>query len=265
MLSNAPMISRLAARIRRFRYAPAIQPVPCGPLARLGTKYGGWTFEPSPDLFGSTIISAGLGEDASFDVEFANAFNARVIVVDPTPRAVAHYHRIAERMGQAATAGYVAGGSQPVEAYELAGRPSLELRPFALWTQATTLRFYSPVNRQHVSHSVINFQNGYSTDTPYIEVPALPPEDIAPCPPLMKLDIEGAEIEVIAHMMQVGYKPRQLLVEFDEMTIASARSKQRAEATAELLQISGYECRYFDGLSCYLFALPSKAQRQGAA
>jgi hypothetical protein len=71
-------------RMARRKYAPTIK-VDKGPnLRRLGSAYGGWTFEPSSDLERATILSCGLGEDASFDVEFAAAFNARVIIVDPT-------------------------------------------------------------------------------------------------------------------------------------------------------------------------------------
>ena len=36
----------------------------------LGTDYGGWHFVDL-NLQGTTIISAGLGEDGSFDLEFA--------------------------------------------------------------------------------------------------------------------------------------------------------------------------------------------------
>jgi hypothetical protein len=63
-------------------------------LERLGTEYGGWTFIDEKKLYDSTIISAGLGEDASFDVEFAQKYNSRVIIVDPTPRAIQHFEEI---------------------------------------------------------------------------------------------------------------------------------------------------------------------------
>ena len=55
-------------------------------LVRLGSVYGGWTFENKKNLYGSTILSCGLGEDASFDIEFANMYNAKIIIVDPIPK-----------------------------------------------------------------------------------------------------------------------------------------------------------------------------------
>ena len=89
-------------RMARRKYAPQIEVDKAPNLQRLGSHYGGWTFEPSGDLKRATILSCGLGEDASFDVEFAAAFNATVIIVDPTPRAIAHFAQMQSRLGQPA-------------------------------------------------------------------------------------------------------------------------------------------------------------------
>jgi hypothetical protein len=86
-------------------------------LLRLGSDYGGWTFEPSTDLQNSAIVSCGLGEDASFDIEFASRFGAKVIIVDPTPRAIRHFDEIQKRVGQPAVQSYVKGGKQPIASY----------------------------------------------------------------------------------------------------------------------------------------------------
>ena len=32
------------------------------------------------------IISCGLGEDASFDIDMINRFGAKILCIDPTPR-----------------------------------------------------------------------------------------------------------------------------------------------------------------------------------
>ena len=61
----------------------------------LGTQYGGWSFVDNKNITDNTyIISAGLGEDASFDVELVNKYNCKVIIVDPTPRAIEHFKKI---------------------------------------------------------------------------------------------------------------------------------------------------------------------------
>jgi hypothetical protein len=48
----------------------------------------------------------------------------------------------------------------------------LILEPFALWVENTKLKFFAPANPDHVSHSIVNYQNNYSRDTSNIEVAA---------------------------------------------------------------------------------------------
>ncbi len=218
-------------------------------LRRLGTPYGGWEFLDVPELHNATIISAGLGEDASFDVEFAKAYNATVVIVDPTPRAVAHFAEIQARLGQPRTELYVEGGKQPAGAYDLSGLSddNFIFVPNALWNEATTLKFFQPTNPEHVSHSIVNFQNDYRTDTPSIDVEAitfsgliekagLSGQEI----PLFKLDIEGAEIEVIEHLLTAGHRPRQILVEFDELNTKEQRGVDRFTHINGVLDAHGY-------------------------
>ncbi|SHJ95358.1 hypothetical protein SAMN05444404_2983 [Ruegeria lacuscaerulensis ITI-1157] len=104
-------------------------------LVTLGSNYGGWTFLDEGSLQGCAVVSAGLGEDASFDIEFANRYNAKVVIIDPTPRAVAHFDEMKKRFGKGAETGYVSGGSQPVEAYDLTtcSDENLKMVDRALW------------------------------------------------------------------------------------------------------------------------------------
>jgi FkbM family methyltransferase len=225
----------------------------------------------SPDLRDSVILSCGLGEDASFDVEFASRYGAKVILVDPTPRAISHFEGIQGRIGQPASQGYVPGGKQPLDSYDLRklGKGSLVLEPFALWVAKTKLKFFAPQNPDHVSHSVVNWQNNYAQDTPYIEVATITLEELLSkhklkTVPLMKLDIEGAEIEVIRHMAENAIHVRQLLVEFDEMNFPSERSQRNVEATDTILRGAGYECSHFDGKGDFLYVMREPAgQSQG--
>ena len=253
---------RILRQLTRWKYAPAINVESTRDLIRLGSNYGGWTLQPSKDLHHSTILSCGLGEDASFDIEFASQFNARVIMVDPTPRALIHFREIQLRVGKPAAHAYVKGGQQPTTSYDLSriDKGALILEPSALWIENTKLKFYAPRNPDHVSHSIINFQNNYTDETKHIEVAALTPETLIDkyalaTIPLMKLDIEGAEVSVIKHMIEKWIRPRQLLVEFDEMNFPSDRSKKNAEDTDRILRLAGYTCCYFDSRANFLYTL----------
>lgn len=253
--------NRVSRRIARLRYAPAIVVKPSSNLIRIGSAYGGWTFERSADLEESTILSCGLGEDASFDIEFAARFNAKVIVVDPTPRAIRHFEEIEMRVGRSSSESYVSGGKQPPDAYDLRKlvKGSLLLEPLALWVEKTKLKMFAPPNPDHVSYSITT-PSSPSQATTSIEVATTTPEDLLAkyhleAVPLMKLDIEGAEINVIMHMLDKSILPRQLLVEFDEMNIPSALGKKNVERADAALGRAGYQCRYFDGRANVLYVL----------
>lgn len=232
------------------------------PLLHLGSVYGGWTLVDDPALKGATIISAGLGEDASFDLEFAVHFDARVVIVDPTPRAIAHFESMMGHLGQPATQPYAEGGSQPTAAYSLERLRSeqLVLEPIALWNKAGTIKFFMPKDKDHVSHSIVNFQNAYAQDTDHIEVGTATLTAVADAQgvslsqvPLLKLDIEGAEIEVIEHLLAGSDLPTQILVEFDELLGYTRRAVERVEMTHQSLLKAGYELLYCDGQTDFLY------------
>jgi len=231
-------------------------------LLRLGSTYGGWTFVDTPGLRNSTVVCCGLGEDASFDVEFATRFAATVIQVDPTPRAIAHWQALSKNLGSKSTTSYVHGGHQPIGAYDLSDivPGQLRLYPKALWNETKTLRFFSPPNATHVSHSIINFQNGYRSDTAAIDVEAVTIDTVLAdhsitSLDLLKIDIEGAEIEVIQDMLKRGIFPKQLLVEYDELSVPSRKSKARIHAAHHALLSHGYRLIHIDNPCNFLYTM----------
>jgi FkbM family methyltransferase len=238
------------------------------PLIKLGSDYGGWTYAEMPNLRGATVISCGLGEDASFDVEFAARYGARVVVADPTPRAIRHFELLKAHTGAKATSSYTRSGAQPIGAYDLSKitADSLALYPKALWNESKPVDFFLPADASHVSHSIVNFQNEYRTDTASITVHAVPLDILMrdlrlTAVPLLKLDIEGAEIEVILDMLAKRVFPDQVLVEFDELSAPSKRSKERIQSAHEALVRNGYCLVNFDHPANCLYTRPAQSRQ----
>lgn len=203
-------------------------------IITLGSKYGGWSFVNNQNLSESTIISCGLGEDASFDIEFANFFNANVILVDPTPRAVNHFNNIVRNLGSEKRINYKNNGAEDVRSYDLRSLKvdQLKLVEKAIWVNDSAVNFYLPKNKSHVSHSIINFQNDYSTETEYIEVEAITLRQLIDefelsYIPILKLDIEGAETEVVNDLLSKKIFPNQILIEYDEMQYLNNEAKSK--------------------------------------
>jgi len=243
------MLKKVARKVRaRIREligtAPVLRPSAHNErLIRLGTTYGGWTLADRPELHGSTIISAGLGEDGTFDIGFSERYRARVIIVDPTPRAIEYY------------------------AAKIPNNGCFELCPRALWNKATHLKFFAPNNPAHVSHSLINFVNNYATDTPGIEVETTTMAALVArhgLPEIVKLDIEGAEIEVVCNMLSNGIRPRQILVEYDEMLAPSVKSRKRIEIAHRALLASGYSLIHYDYPANFLYVQASSLASKSA-
>jgi FkbM family methyltransferase len=231
-----------------------------GPVAKIGTDYGGWYCMTGALAPGGVALCAGAGEDVSFDVLLNARFGLRVICVDPTPRAIVHVRAL---LDAAAT-----GTSMPIEggpaSYALAGFDSarFEFVPVALWSADGSLRLYAPRDSRHVSHSATNLQH----TTEFIDVPAARLESLLAARSiaglaLLKLDIEGAEYAVIDALLAGPLRPAQLMIEFDELNQpqsfgAGARVARRVRA----LLATGYRLVHVDGAN-FLFMRAAGAGR----
>ncbi len=240
------LLERIAGKVNKRLYRPDVKVSAGTSLRRAGTAYGGWVFEDRPSLRGGWIISCGLGEDASFDVEMANGPGAAILIVDPTPRAIAHFQEIAGRLGCPSQRGYVHGGKQPPESCDLSnvGRGQMVLEPQALWTESAPVRFHKPANPDNVSNS-ITFSAGGADD--FILVPATTLNEILAryaisSVAMLKMDIEGAEVDILKSIASWQILPEQILVEFDVLRDAGPVSKKAVEEVDAMLRAQGFAC-----------------------
>jgi len=246
--------------VRRHLFGPRFELVEAKPVTELGTDYGGWSLLGRDSLHDSWVVSCGAGEDVSFDVELMRLYGAHVVFVDPTPRALAHVEALCKRVGARSTRPFASGGKQPIDAYDLSGvmRDQIDMLALAVSGTSGFAKFFEPPTSEGVSYSLTNFQNSYSRTTPSIEVEtiALPEllEQVGHEISVLKMDIEGAEIEALEALESSRHRPQQILVEFDELAQPSVYARNRFELGHSALLRMGYQAFYFDGRTCASYA-----------
>ena len=220
------------------------------PTKYLGTPYGGWYFSEKSLSKKPTLLSAGVGEDVYFDIEILNNFSAKVYFVDPTPRSISHIDKIIDNLEKQKSVEFdIKSGNQPIEAYDLSSiqRDDFLLIKKALYNKTDlTIKFFKPSNEEFVSHSISNYQNQFSKKTDYIEVTTTTVENIInqyeiDHLDILKLDIEGAENQVIPNLLKKKIFPTQILVEFDELSTNFISPYLKALTIFLKLKLHSYE------------------------
>jgi len=184
---------------------------------------------------------------------------ATVVFYDPTPRAVKYFEVVCENFGNESTIDYVSGGDQPVETYDLSKLTSdnFVYKQYALWNENGKVKFFRPSNENYVSHSINNIQRNYNEkDSNFIEVDAIKLSDdiknMDKFPSILKLDIEGAALEVLEDLFENEIFIDQICIEFDEQNVPGKISNNRIDAMNKLFESNNYKCVH-NNMSDYLF------------
>jgi FkbM family methyltransferase len=204
---------------------------------------------PPPSNFGRlVVISGGVGEDISFDVELASLYNCRIFLVDPTELAFKHFSQVINCLGNKPSQSYSDSSRQSVSSYDLSNvsSTSFEFLPYALWDENTSLDFFLPPDSSRDSSgSITGIHNFYKLSDNRIKIKSVTISQILSSFSIdyiniLKLDIEGAALEVLRKMFRDDIFPEQIIVEVDEMHFPSLKSKVRAGKLFKLMNIQGY-------------------------
>jgi len=169
-------------------------------------KDGGWWFTPKGLDKDSIVYSLGVGDEVDFDLSVIDRFGVAVFAFDPTPNSID-----------------LLDGSKLPERFHF--------YPWAVMASDGSLKFY-PRLKKDGSKSDVMFTMipEKETENDVIEVPAysltsiiekLGHERID----LLKMDIEGAEYEVLEGLLRSPVLPTQLLVEFHHRFVEDGLTK----------------------------------------
>ena len=200
-------------------------------LTRLGTDYGGW-FIPENILHAidkkRVLVSGGLGHDVSFDkILLENGF--QIIGLDP----LADCCDFARK--------------------ELGDSKSVFIIEKGLWTNSGSIDFFPPKNKTHDAWSITNTQSALPHESTTFKVislqdllkeyPSIGNSDFS----MLKLDIEGAESEIMKKLFTSDYKFDFIGIEMDFLSLIpflAIHRRLRAIFTArqnmEIFKSAGY-------------------------
>ena len=158
-------------------------------------KDGGWWFTPEGLNSGSIVYSLGVGDDIDFDLSVIEKYGVKVHAFDPTPSSI----------------DMLDGRDLPQQ---------FEFHPWAVTATDGSLTFYPRLKKDGTKSDVMyTMIVEEETIDDAIEVAAYSLSTISEKLghqkiDLMKMDIEGAEYEVLDGLLASPIKPTQLLVEF---------------------------------------------------
>ena len=212
------------------------------PTERLGSEYGGWVFPKGLLSSESICYFAGAGTDVSFDLEVAKKYDSNIFIFDPTPGAITHFEET--KKGIIAGEEVFSQGKKYKYPSEKTVFEKINFLSYGVWNKDDVLKFYVPANKDHVSHSVKNLSKTSSYfDAKVKSLSTIMAELGHNQIDLLKIDIEGAEYEVLDDIVQHQIPVRAICVEFDENFMKNIDSGylKRITDTVQKLTNHGYK------------------------
>lgn len=158
---------------------------------RFGSIYGGWDVVTSSINPNSIVYSFGVGEDATFDAALIDKFGVTVHAFDPTPKSIDWVDK------QGFSDHFV-------------------MHNYGLASFDGVASFNPPINPNHVSHTLLDRPSTMpkAISVPFKKLNTIMEELGHNQIDVLKMDIEGAEYEVVEDIIHSGVRPKQILIEF---------------------------------------------------
>lgn len=211
-------------------------------IKRFGTNYGGWDIPINANLNENSIIySGGVGEDISFDLKLQDKYNCNVFLIDPTQRAIKHFEEVKNYYNN----GSKFSGNIQSDYIKHIGNLKPNFTKFTyinkgLHNKKDTLKFYKQTNPDYVSQSLIPNMFGQEYDEVEVDtIKNIISEFGHTKIDLLKLDIEGSEVQVLEQMLDDKIFPKYLCIEFD-LLLKKKDKNGTTQKIVNRLQQNGY-------------------------
>ena len=183
-------------------------------------SYGEWEFSPQYLGDDAIIYSLGVGDSIEFDLKIINHYKVLVFAFDPTPYAME----------------WIDKQVIPKE---------LKFYPWAVSGKDGEFKMTQRVNHKGHKSEIMwtellpNEHSEKSITVPSLTIFSIMKKLSHQKIDLMKVDVEGAEYEIIDHLIQYNIKPKQLLIEFHHRF--ETKNKIMTQKAIQDLQQIGYK------------------------
>lgn len=225
-------------------------------MEKLGTNYGGWYVPLNMNLNENSVVySGGVGEDMSFDLLLQCKYNCDILLIDPTNKAVKHFDEVKEYYNSKKL---FTGGVQKdyYSCIELL-HPNFDKFRYVnigLWNKKEELKFYRQSNENYVSQSLVENMFGQNYDiVPVDSIKNIMYQQGHSHIDLLKLDIEGAEIETVNQMLDDKIYPTYVLIEFDLLLKNKDPENTTKQLVERMITREGYRMLKNDNLNITFF------------
>ena len=210
------IFTKTKQRLRRHKLRQiGIEPVPCDSATLYGGDHG-WVIDESSIDSESIIYSVGVGSNIDFDLELIDSLGVTIHAFDPTPRSV-----------------------EWVKEQNLSNK--FIFHPVGLAAENGFMNFYPPAKSSSTHFSPVDRYGNTDNEikAPVKDIDTMASELGHKKIDLLKMDIEGAEYEVIKALPDSEVIINQILIEFHHM-YKSISFSQTVEAINTLKNL-GFE------------------------
>ncbi|MEM6264907.1 MAG: FkbM family methyltransferase [Bacteroidota bacterium] len=241
------LLTKITRKVRKV-FLPKLKVTPFTQKEYLGTlHYGACTVPKGIFNKDSICYTAGAGEDISFDLSLAQKYQADVYIIDPTPRAIQHFKELKSHTAEGRP---MPINQNPEFTYGVSKEnlKRVSFLPIGLWKNNEEMKFYAPAVESKVSHSIMNLQKSEKYFVATVErVSSLMKRLGHQQLDLLKMDIEGAEYQVLKTLGEDSIRPKVICVAYDEGTKPlDNKYMHRIKASVEGVCDLGYKLIHFE-------------------
>ena len=191
---------------------------PLANMIYIGSKYHGYWIPANFFNKESIFYCVGAGDDISFDTELKIQFDCVIYIFDPTPASILHFKSLKEISSKNQKMPSVSQDSGFTYRINFNQLEELNFIPIGVWSHKTVLKFYDPGIENYVSHSAYLFKDSKNcVEFPVDSLKNFMKEFGHQSLDVVKLEIEGAEYEVLDSIIKDKLDVKIILVEFDEV------------------------------------------------